>query len=246
VKPALDPFDPKNGYNPNGSSTYSDKFKAQYFAAQAERMNNLIDSALQTRSLIDADVSRFTDDDDFIIARGGSSGGTGSADLIRLDLSLDCCTLKPQKLLQNDGTIVTQIVHSVRVANPGDAQTNQTFNNGSKQLTVRSFLSLRAARATNSFDGIDLTSNNNSTDDQLKGISVPLLVVSSGAHYFIPAGERHYNAGKSQDKDFIIIEGAAHTGPECVVCESFPGQYANSLTNQMNYMGNWVNQPGRF
>jgi hypothetical protein len=159
VKPRLDPFDPKNGYNPNGSSTYSDKFKAQYFAAQAERMNNLIDSALETRSLIDAGVSRFTDDDDFIIARGGSSGGTGAANLIRLDLSLDCCTARPQKLLKNDGTVATQIVHSVRVANPGDAQTDKTFNNGSKQLTVNSFLSLRAVRATNSFDGIDITSN---------------------------------------------------------------------------------------
>ena len=60
------------------------------------------------------------------------------------------------------------------------------------------------------------------------------------------AGEKHYDAAKSQDKDFIVIEGAAHTGPECVPCESFPRQYANSLTNQMNYMRDWVNQPGRF
>src|SRR6516164_4129186 len=246
VKSSLDPFDPKNGYNPNGSSTYSDKFKSQYFAAQAERMNNLIDSALQTRSLIDAGVSRFTDDDDFIIPRAGSGGGTGAANLIRLDLSLDCCTTRPQKLLKNDGTIVMEIVHSVRVANPGDAQTNKTFNNGSRQLTVRSFLSLRAARSTNSFDGIDITSNNNSTDYHLKTISVPLLVVSSGGHYFIPAGEKHFDAAKSQDKDYIVIEGAGHTGPECVPCESFPGQYANSLTNQMNYMRDWVNKPGRF
>jgi hypothetical protein len=237
VKPRLDPFDPKNGYNPNGSSTYSNKFKAEYFAAQAERMNNLIDSALEIRALIDAGVYRYPDDDDFTIPRAGSGGGTGAANLIRLDLSLDCCTSRPQKLLKNDGSIVTQIVHSVRVANPGDAQTNKTFNNGSRDLTVRSFLSLRAARATNSFDGIDITSNNNSTDYHLQGILVPLLVVSSGGHYFIPAGERHYDSAKSQNKDYIVIEGAAHGGPECVPCESFPGQYANSLTNQLNETG---------
>ena len=41
----LDPFDPKNGYNPNGSSNYSDAFKNRYFKAQAERMNRLIDDA---------------------------------------------------------------------------------------------------------------------------------------------------------------------------------------------------------
>src|SRR4029077_17921071 len=114
---------------------------------QAARMNKLIDMALQKTALMDEDAYRYPDDDSFPIAASGTSGGAGSATLIRLDLSLNCCTTRPQKLLKNDGTIVTQIVHSVRVANPGDAQTNMTFNNGSKQLTVRSFLSLRAARA---------------------------------------------------------------------------------------------------
>ena len=42
----LDPFDPNNGYDPNGSSHYSDAFKNRYFKAQAERMNRLIDDAL--------------------------------------------------------------------------------------------------------------------------------------------------------------------------------------------------------
>jgi hypothetical protein len=244
VKPHLDPFDPKNGFNPSGSSTYSNKFKAQYFAAQAERLNKLIDSALEKRDLIDAGVYRYPDDDVFTIPRGGNPAGP--ADLIRLDLSLDCCTTRPQKLLRNDGSIVTQIVRSVRVAHPEDAQANKTFNNGSALLTVRNFLSLRAARATNSFNGIDITSNNNSTDYHLQGISVPLLVVSSGGHYFIPAGEKHFDSAKSEDKDYVVIEGAAATGPECVPCESFPGQYANSLTNQMNYIRDWLNQTGRF
>jgi hypothetical protein len=100
--------------------------------------------------------------------------------------------------------------------------------------------------ATHSFNDVDISSNNNSTDYHLQNITVPLLVVSSGAHYFIPAGEKHYDAAKSQDKDFVVIEGAAHTGPPCTACESFPGQYANSLTNQMNYMRDWLNKPGRF
>ena len=41
----LDPFDPKNGFNPNGPSHYSPEFQARYFKAQAERMNALIESA---------------------------------------------------------------------------------------------------------------------------------------------------------------------------------------------------------
>ena len=35
-------FDPKNGFNPNGPSQYSEEFQARYFKAQADRMNRLI------------------------------------------------------------------------------------------------------------------------------------------------------------------------------------------------------------
>ena len=42
---ALDMFDPKNGYNPNGPSNYSPEFQARYFKAQADRMNGLIGMA---------------------------------------------------------------------------------------------------------------------------------------------------------------------------------------------------------
>jgi len=41
----LDPFDPKNGFNPNGASNYPAEFQARYFKAQADRMNKLIDIA---------------------------------------------------------------------------------------------------------------------------------------------------------------------------------------------------------
>src|SRR5262249_34232301 len=44
--PALDPFNPKNGYNPSGESHFSKEFKQRYFRAQAARMNRLVDAAL--------------------------------------------------------------------------------------------------------------------------------------------------------------------------------------------------------
>lgn len=37
IDSALDPFDGKNGYNPNGPSHYSKDFEDRYFAAQASR-----------------------------------------------------------------------------------------------------------------------------------------------------------------------------------------------------------------
>ena len=55
----LDPFDPNNGYNPNGSSQYSDAFKSRYFKAQAERMNRLIDDALELLQKIEAGQATF-------------------------------------------------------------------------------------------------------------------------------------------------------------------------------------------
>ena len=34
------------------------------------------------------------------------------------DIDIQCCTVKPEKLLKNDGSIVTEIVKSVRLPNP--------------------------------------------------------------------------------------------------------------------------------
>src|SRR6266850_66982 len=45
IDAALDPFNPANGYK-DGASHYSEAFKKKYFAAQAARMNRLIDGAL--------------------------------------------------------------------------------------------------------------------------------------------------------------------------------------------------------
>jgi len=235
----LNPFNPKNGYNPNGCSTYSEDFKKRYFKAQADRMNGLIDAALQELRQIEASDDP-TDNAPFIIVRGDN------ARLLELDPSIHHSTVNPQKLLKNDGSIVTQIVESVRICQPGDAQANASFNGGTRFITVRSFLSANAIRATDSMDGIDACSSNNSTVCAVQHISVPILIVASGGHYFIRDGEIHYELAASADKDFIVTEGAAHTGPPCVPCETFPGQYANSAVNQMNYMVNWLNTPGRF
>jgi hypothetical protein len=235
----LNPFNPKNGYNPNGCSTYSEDFKKRYFKAQADRMNGLIDAALQELRQIEASDDP-TDNAPFIIVRGDN------ARLLELDPSIHHSTVNPQKLLKNDGSIVTQIVESVRICQPGDAEDNASFNDGTRFVTVRSFLSANAIRATDSMDGIDACSSNNSTVCAVQRIRVPILIVASGGHYFIRDGEIHYELSASADKDFIVTEGAAHTGPPCTPCETFPGQYANSAVNQMNYMVNWLNAPGRF
>jgi hypothetical protein len=240
INPNLDPFNPNNGYNPNGSSNYSQNFQKKYFEAQADRMNVLIDEALAKLRDIEASEDP-TDDAPFIVPRGDN------ARLSELDLSIHHATVSPRKLLKNDGTIQDCcIVESVRIPQPEDAGNNASYSDGTLFLTVRSFLSLRSIRAWNSFDGLDIDSVNNVTVDHLRRITVPLLIFTSGGHYFIRDNEIHYENAASADKDFVVTEGAAHTGPPCVPCEKFPGQYSNSAINQMNYMVNWLNKPGRF
>ncbi len=234
LRPLLDPFDPKNGYNPTGSSIYSESFKKRYFGAQADRMNLLIHEALQILSEIEKGPHP-EDDAPFIIARGDG------ARLMELDLSIHHSTVKPQKLLKNDGTIVTQIVESVRLADPTLADLNETFDGGTRFLTVRSFLSANAIRATDSMDGIDICSSNNSTPCALQKISVPILIGAMGAHYFIRDNEIHYEVAASADKDFIVIEGANHGITPCTPCEKFPGQYSNTVKNFHDYIAAWIN-----
>jgi hypothetical protein len=245
VHPKLDPFDPENGFNPNGSSTYSEQFKEDYFKAQAERMNKLIDIALSKVRLIEEGKYRYPDNDSFLIPKSGSGFGSaaGSAGLHTLDVNVLCCTLNPQKFLKNDGTIVTQVVRSVRVAAPENAEGDKRFLEGTKILTLRSFLGANAIRATHSMDynQIDWCSTNNSTVCALDHISIPMLIAGMGAHYFIRDAEFFYERAKTVDKDLIVIEGATHGFGRCIPCEQTPGQYSNATRNFFDYVRDWIN-----
>src|SRR5262249_25130689 len=138
----LDPFDPKNGYSATASSTYSETFKERYFERQAEQMNHLIDLALDRLQQINDGKDLYTDDAPFDIP------GFDNARLLSLDSSIRHTTIQPEKLLKNDGTIVTQIVESIAPPRPDLAQMNATFSQGARGgLTVRSFLSSNAIRA---------------------------------------------------------------------------------------------------
>ena len=232
---SLDPFNPKSGYNPNGPSSYSEAFKKAYFEGQAIRMNRLIELALAKLRPIEVSVHA-NDDAPFIVPRGDA------AKLFQLDLSILHGTVSPRKLLKNDGAIdECCTIKSVRVAVPNIARQNAAFDGGTLFLTLRSFLSANAIRASNSLDGIDHCSSNNSTVCALQSISVPVLFGAMGGHYFIRDNEIHYEVAKSKDKDFITIEGATHGITPCVECETRPGQYSNSVRNFFDYVAKWVN-----
>jgi hypothetical protein len=235
INPALDPFEPVNGYSPDGESKYSDQFRQRYFRAQAVRMNRLIDLAFEKRRIMETRQGPYPDDDIFLVVRGNG------ARLMQLDTGVHHSTLKPQKLLKNDGTFSTQVVESVRPPARGLAEVNATFQDGTRLLTVRSFLSANAIRAADAMDDIDWCSSNNSTPCALQHISIPILISAMGGHYFIRDNEIHYDMAASTDKDYVIVEGAAHGGTPCTACETTPGEYSNTVRNFFDYVADWIN-----
>jgi pimeloyl-ACP methyl ester carboxylesterase len=239
----LDPFDTANGFNPNGDSVYSNPFVKNYTDAQSERMNDLIDKALQMRAEIEAGATLPTEDDAFIVYRD-------SARLSDFSTGVHCCTLQPRKLLKNNGTIDdTQVVRTVRVPNPGNKETDESFD-GMLFLNLTSFLSANAIRSWNSLDGIVWCSSNNSTPCAVAHIQVPILVMAMQGHYFIRDGEHIYESAlnSGSDRDFVVVEGANHGLSPCTPCSALHAgaDYSNARINLFNYVRDWALLPGRF
>ena len=240
VDPKLDPFAVQNGFNPNGSSQYSDAFKKTYFAAQSARMNRLIDVALRQLKSIEAGRDVYSDDAPFNIP------GFDNARLLSLDSSIRHTTVQPEKLLKNDGTLVTQWIESVAPPRPELAKLNRTFGEGARGgLTIRSFLSSNAIRSSNSMDEkqIALCSTNNSTPCMLQSVNVPLLAVAHQASFqnLIQEVEINYLNSKSPDKDFIVVEGSMTSIGACTNCARPAAEYANARKNFFDYAAKWIN-----
>lgn len=234
----LDPFNVKNGFNPTGDSVYSKHFVHSYTDTQARRMNNLIDQALGMRDDIAAGKRLPTGDDAFIAYRD-------SARLSDFSTGVHRGTLQPRKLIKNDASIdASQIVNTVRVSNPGNKEDDASFD-GALFLTLTSFLSGNAIRSTNSLDGIDWCTSNNSTPCAVASLSqsLPILVMSMQGHYFIRDGEHIFESSVSSDKDFVVIAGATHGLGTCTACEPTPGAFNNARKNLFDYIKNWVAAP---
>ncbi len=236
LDPALDPFNPANGFNPSGASTYTPEFKQKYYEAQSARMNRLIASAGEQANQLGSDRGPFPDDNVFLIVRAQG------ARLADGDVIAETATVKPRKLLKNNGSIVTQIVRSVRPPGRQNPAQNAYFEGGARLLTLKSFLTANAIRSTNSMTGIDWCSTNNSTPCAVGQIGVPLLVSAMGGNTGLRDNEWLYEMAASRDKDFFVLEGATHNIDPCVECETRKGEYNNTVRNFFNYLRDWMNQ----
>ena len=241
---ALDPFDEKNGFNPNGPSHFSDDFRKRFFAAQSARLNRIMDDAFARRTAIKSGTYGYPDDDILLIP-GGGNPGAGPAGLVYLnvldpDIASMNSTTRPQPLLNNDATVTTGIVSSVVRADPTLKQSNPGFDTGTKLMTIKSFISANAIRSTNADDGIEHCSANNSTVCAVQSISVPVMFAGMGAFLFVRDTEVEFDAAASKDKSIVYIAGANHGFTPCTPCETTPGQYSNSVRNLFDYATNWI------
>jgi hypothetical protein len=240
VDPTLDPFDIKNGYNPNGPSHYAPEFRTRYYAAQSKVMNGQI-------AEVEAKVGRMRHGDypypDNDVVLVPFSDQEGAARLDQMDPSIPeiMSTRRPEKLLKNDGSIAMEVVKSVEPAHPGQAKLNRTFDAGTKVQTFTSYLSVNAIRSVDSQDGIDHCSANNSTVCAVASIHVPTLITAMGGYHLLRDEELMFDKSAAADKDYIVIEGAALGYTPCKPCETTPGQYGNSLKNMFDYIQKWAN-----
>ncbi|HET7679369.1 MAG TPA: hypothetical protein VFK79_04445 [Xanthobacteraceae bacterium] len=228
---SLNPFLEKNGYNPKGCSTFSAEFQKRYFEGQSARMNRLVDQALKMKAEMAAGKHFPVDDAPFVAHRNG-------ARLVQLDRTVDAKTDKPRKLVKDDGSIVTDIVTTVRPCVPRIKDADATYAE-SIDVTVKSFLGAGAIRSKNAMTDIDHCSSNNSTTCMVQYITVPTLVLAAQGHYFIRDNEEIYEKSASRAKDFAVIAGATHGMGNCSRCEGAP--YKNARTHFYDYIAKWLN-----
>lgn len=233
VDPALDPYSPSNGFDPAGHSRYSAAFQRRYFGAQAAEMTQLTERALAIRERIQKHTVSNPAAELIVVPGFGIA-----THLDELDPSIGSTmgTVRPERLLRNDGSIIVERIRSVWTGRSPFVHVAQNI-----VMPAASFLAVRAVRARDSMSQIEWCSANSDTVCNAGHIHVPVLFIAAGASDFIADEERMFDRSPSTDKEYIVVEGALHSGDPCLPCERTPGEFANSRKNQYDYIANWIN-----
>jgi alpha-beta hydrolase superfamily lysophospholipase len=212
--PELDPFEPRNGYDPaTGAAHYEPAFLRRYFAAQCRRMNGLVEVARERLERNRAGGGEFVDDG-FLVIPGIR------AEPASVDLDLAAATRGAWPLYPGGAR---SIVRSRRRVVPNYARRNRSLRDGGTVHTLTGFLSYRAVLAdpevhdpdgtTPDAGGVDLGSSNATTPGNLAGVTVPLLVTASTAdtQVHLPHAELAWNSAvRTPDRSLAFVEGAEH------------------------------------
>jgi hypothetical protein len=248
LDPALDMYNPANGFKPTGSK-YPPAFTTEFLRAEGKRNIALIDRAQATLAAIQAGKGPYADDAPFVVPGAILLGSNNK--LFSQDVSLMAHTRQAWPLLHADGTVTTQIVPTVRVPENVRSQSPSLLR-GALKTTVRSYLNNYAIRTTADFGydsdsvhGVDWRSSYASPPGNVQGVAVPLLVLGMTGHWEFLAAETIYNLAKSRDKTLAFVEGATHLYTTCTKCEPKPGAYGDTLKTTYDAIDRWLAKPGR-
>lgn len=249
LDPALDMYNPANGFTPTGSR-YTAAFVRKFLQAEGARSNRLISKAQAILAGIEAGKGPYADDAPFVVPGAVLLGSNNK--LFSQDVGLLAHTSKPWPLVHADGSVTTGIVPTVRV--PENVRSpSPSLIKGALKTTVRNFLSNYAIRTGPDFGydaqgvhGIDWTSTYASPPGNVQGVHAPLLVLGMTGHWEYLAAEEIYGRAASPDKAIAFIEGATHGYTTCTKCERTPGQYGDTQKTTYDTIDAWLAKPGRF
>lgn len=245
----LDLYNPQNGFAPNASK-YSDEFARRWQGAVGKRETRLIQMAQDRLQKINAGQGMYSDDEPFVVPGANYTGANNK--FFSQDPRFLSRTRKPWPLLHKDGSVTTEIVHTVRIPE-NTATTTPTMERGALKTTVRRFLGNFAVRVGDDFAynedsirGVDWTSSYTIPAGSVRFVKVPLLTMGMTAHWEFLAAEGIYENAASADKTIAFVEGAQHGYTTCTKCEKTPGQFGDTVKTTYDYIDSWLSKPGRF
>lgn len=244
---SVDMFAKENGYDVDAKkATYAPEFTKRFYAAQAERNDEIVDAALARLKLIESGKGEFSNDEPFLV-KGVGIRALG-ARLYQPDLTFAAHTKQPHMLLRTDGTRPVEIIHSVRPPAGGKQVLAMLNALGAMNYstTVRGFLANSAIRANADFaftaddiTGVDWASSYTSTPANAEGVTVPSLVLTMSCHYLVVPGEVIFDHLASKDKTYASVEGATHLFQPC------RPEYGDTKKRVFDFVDEWVSKPGR-
>ncbi|OGM48657.1 hypothetical protein ABOM_002020 [Aspergillus bombycis] len=246
---SLSVYNPANGFNNNTQSKYTADFKSRFQQGVVARNNRILQYAQTRLKALEAGKGMFGDDEPLTIPASLYIGFNNL--FFAQDTRYLHHTTYAWPLLRKNGT-TTQIVPSVRV--PGNFKDySNKWQSGALKTTIRRFLSTFAIRVTDKFnikadniEGIDYASSQTAPHASVQGIRVPLLTMGMTGHYeYLNAEKLHLNA-VSNDTAIAFVEGAQHTINTCTECESYPGEFGDTVVTCFDYVAEWLAKPGRF
>jgi dienelactone hydrolase len=238
VDKRLDMYDPRNGYDPAGSE-YSASFRRAYLRAQASRMARLTKASGAAVDRVARGDGLFPDGEPFPVYRG-------DARLWQCDVRMVSHTKGRYPVLRGDGSARVEVARTVRLPSC-DPESNASFAGGAVQYTAEAFYSSQTIRVTKDYDiteddivGVDWESTNTSTPANLRGVSVPLLVMAMTGHYWMVSSEIFHRVAASADKELSFVEGASHNFTPCRACERAPGEFGDTVRTTFDHVAAWL------